>query len=306
VYSYEDKRFYKTRSSERTRLARHGLDRVSARFGKLLLERLPDPSPPNGSDLAPLVFHLHLPKTGGSTLNSILVAQYGRNRFLSYSGLVEQSDIEQFQATPPETLYRYDAMRAHTFFGIHEGMTRPFTYITIIRDPIDRLISTYYYILQSKGHPDHRYYVDKKVSFEQFIEARPKNQMQVQRLSGGPKLKGLNPDDRLRVAKTNLRESFAVVGVTERFDESLICMKNKFGWGLPVYRRKNETRDRPSRDEIRPALLELMLERSRLDTELHRFANQLLDEQIAAAGPAFAGDLAALRRENALKRAVGR
>src|SRR5437667_105406 len=42
-------------------------------------------------------------------------------------------------------------------------------------------------------------------------------------------------EEMLRIAKRNLTEHFTVVGVTEKFDRSLLLMKRCLGWGRPFY-----------------------------------------------------------------------
>src|SRR5262249_44721920 len=102
--------------------------------------------------------------------------------------------------------------------------------------------------------------------------------------------------------KDNLRRSFAVVGVTERFDETLIVLKRAFGWTKDLlYYPKNTNPDRPPIDSIPQATRDAILGWNELDRELYRFANSMLDELIASQNGGFWEELEELRvRKQAL------
>jgi len=53
---------------------------------------------------------------------------------------------------------------------------------------------------------------------------------QVRRVSGVDFDYGDCTEDHLEIAKTNLRENFEFVGITEQFDESIIAMKRFLSW----------------------------------------------------------------------------
>jgi hypothetical protein len=104
----------------------------------------------------------------------------------------------------------------------------------------------------------------------------------------------LRPDrESLDEAKAALR-AFAVVGTTERFDESLVAMQHALGLRRPSYVSENVGRTRPKPlDAETRALIE---SRNRLDLELYAYASRLLDERVRAGGARFQADVRRLRR----------
>jgi hypothetical protein len=58
---------------------------------------------------------------------------------------------------------------------------------------------------------------------------------QVRRIAGVPPEKGPCTEATLEKALEHLRTDFAVSGLTERFDESLILMKRRLGWSKYPY-----------------------------------------------------------------------
>jgi hypothetical protein len=80
-------------------------------------------------------------------------------------------------------------------------------------------------------------------------------------------------------AKENLQH-FSVLGLTERFEESLALMKLRFGWKLESYSSFNVTRTRPKRRDLPQSTLDLIAERNRFDIELYESAARLFSEAI--------------------------
>jgi hypothetical protein len=95
----------------------------------------------------------------------------------------------------------------------------------------------------------------------------------------------------LQTAMHNLKEYFAVVGLVERFDESLLLLKSVLGWGNIYYNRQNKTPRRPSQDDIPPETMALIEKENVLDIQLYEFAQKLFAEQLAQQDENFVKDL---------------
>ncbi len=85
------------------------------------------------------------------------------------------------------------------------------------------------------------------------------------------------------------------MGVTERFDESVVLLGRTFGWRDVRYVSANVARSGAPPTE---AELDLVRRANQLDLELYEHACRLLDERIAAE-PEFAEALERFRRANA-------
>ncbi len=103
----------------------------------------------------------------------------------------------------------------------------------------------------------------------------------------------------LQTAKNNLHSAeFAVVGVTNRFDESLVLLQAALGWSTPRYTASNVTVGRPKLAELAADVIAAIDHRNRFDRELFQLASQLFDEQVAQLGESFPVLLQQLRRAN--------
>ncbi|MDQ0218888.1 hypothetical protein J2S21_001982 [Peribacillus cavernae] len=162
----------------------------------------------------------------------------------------------------------------HCWYGLHQHFDRPYTYFTMLRNPIDRVISEYYYILE---RPHHKAYPKVTsmdlLGFVRQFQLKSSNQ-HTRRLSGNIH----SPN--LETAIENIKNDFTVVGLSEMFDESLFLMKKSFGWEDIHYQKVNVTKKRPLIDEIPENVKAELKIRNELDLELYEFARKLLQEKV--------------------------
>lgn len=258
--------------------------------------------------IPPVVLFLHIPKAGGTTLGEFVYNQCcaddGTDEGLFNAGVlflpfgfVKEGDLAVPEYIRP--LLRRPDLRAvvgHFWFGIHEHVTRPWTYVTLLRHPVERVVSLYHF-LELQG----------EMSLEEFAAAPPIKEVdndQTRRIAGVDPDVGRCTAATLRAAQANLREHFSVVGVTERFDETLMLMRRRLGWTKDVLSYpRNVNAGRPATASVPPAAVDAIRERNRLDFELYDYVTRLMDDAIAAEGPEFERELE--RYRDAWTRAIG-
>jgi hypothetical protein len=269
--------------------------------------------PTNGhSHDFPIVF-VHLPRTGGITLASIIERQYGAKRaFFVYADPEGDTGgaLRELEAMSPSQRRELRALHGHHRFGIHERYFDAASYIALFREPVDRLISYYHYILENPAHYLHRMVVERRMKLRDLVTSRATIELdnhQTRQISGRAGV-GIGGCTRqmLDEARENLERRFTTFGLTERFDESVLLMTNAFGWSPPYYEWLNASKERVRRDAVAAEVEELLLETNALDVELYRFAQQKFAATIAAQGPSFDRQLRQLRRRNTLFRPVNR
>jgi len=254
----------------------------------------------------PLIFYLHIPKAGGTTLGDFIYnqCQNGDNNedglikngiYFSSDGFFRENETG-FSVQTKNILTRFDlrAVIGHFVFGIHQLVDRPYQYITILRNPINRVISLYHYLR-----------LEDKMSLEQFANDCPYREIdndQTRRIAGINPEPGKCSEQDLERAKENLCKHFAFVGITERFDETLALLKLKFNWTKNVssYPRNVNADKKQSDINMEPGI-KAVKNRNLYDIQLYNYANQLMDEMIALQGPAFSQALWQQKELNSFK-----
>jgi hypothetical protein len=271
-----------------------------------------------------LIF-LHIPKTAGTTLNSIIHRQYAPEVIYNVSGPDLAKSIQKFKTLDESEKRRIRLVRGHMPFGLHRYLDMPATYITMLRDPIDRVISDFYYVFEAPSHPLYQELMSKRVDLADFIRSRvPKGATngQTRLISGVEKLNAIilndadkyNLDltqepattDTLEIAKRNLDEHFVVVGLSERFDESLLLLRKALGWRNIYYVKRNVTKNRPSKQQLPRETIRLIEKHYDLDIQLYEHARQRFEETIREQGAVFESELRSFRRNNKLYGTVWR
>jgi len=254
---------------------------------------------------------LHIPKTAGTTLKNSIYHHYSEP---GYNGNWFHDGIYYFPygfhktARPSltrrvRTMFERDDLRAvtgHFWYGVHEAIPRPCFYITLLREPIDRVVSLYHHIIAVEDEY-HDAVVSGGATLEEFVtefSCREADNDQTRRIAGVEPPFGGCTARTLEQAKRNLRERFAFVGTTERFDDSLIAMKRLLGWPHVFYLPALVNENRPKRAALPRKTVDVIAERNEYDIALHEYAGILLEERIEASGDAFADEVESFRVEN--------
>ena len=74
-------------------------------------------------------------------------------------------------------------------------------------------------------------------------------------------------------------KSFSVVGICERFEESLMLMAKTFDWRIPFYANRKVSKTRP---QVELSAIEMIRDHNRLDLELYEFGKNLFREMVAS------------------------
>src|SRR5690606_34786273 len=114
-------------------------------------------------------------------------------------------------------------------------LSRPAVSLTMLRDPVDRVLSLYYYIFQSEQHYLYDIVARGDIGLARFIEeitTAESDNGQVRVLNPEPLWefpKGEIRRPMLEDAKRNLEHGVTAFGLTERFDESLMLFRRVLG-----------------------------------------------------------------------------
>lgn len=250
----------------------------------------------------PLIF-LHIPKTGGWTLHNVLTWVYmGHGK--TYN-VTRNSTLSDFKAFTDRKRNKYAVMKGHMPFGGHHSFPEPekVYYMTMMRDPVKRIISSYHYIKKLEIHPLHKKLVESKYSLKEYVEsgiiANTEN-AQLRMISGHvDTLHGACTREMLQEAKDILKHKFAIVGLNEAYDESLLLMKKILGWRNPYYLKANVTGHGVKPADLDQGTMDTIIKYNALDIELYQYAKALFEEKVQEYPGSLKDDVDVFRRKNA-------
>ena len=229
-----------------------------------------------------VMYFCHIPKTAGMTFRTIIEDQF------ACDDVCPATLNAQLRKLSLDELRRYRLFRGHLGFSNLPGLlpNKRVINITVLREPVARVISHYDYIRRMPGDP--HYAAVKDMSLEEFA----------QRLTAGKLGKNIQTYhvakttqfnlDQLSVAETmalatESLDEFGFVGLVERFQDSLFLLSYIFGW-KPILnsRKENAARQKQPLNEIPESTLEIIRANSQLDAELYQRAKATFEERFAA------------------------
>lgn len=244
---------------------------------------------------------VHIPKSSGTTIRAILSREYGVQNIVYYEPAssrwrdgVSSSDEFLKQEISDRSV---SLITGHHRFGIHSLLKRHCRYFSMMRDPIDRALSDYYYAFSYVHHRFREEISSGKLSVEEFLT----NGLYFGGNEQAEMLAGIlcSPKDVVRTAIQQIWNSFMVVGISERFDESVLLMAKALGWKPPIFVMKNVTRlDSEMEKERADAGVQAhsyYAEPFESDYEVYRAADRHLSKLIHAEGTSFQHALESFR-----------
>jgi hypothetical protein len=224
---------------------------------------------------AALVVFVHIQKTAGKTLRQIIRRQYpGRSvhvpNFFAKPEL-HWSTVDELSEHTPRGL---EVAHGHMLF-VPDRWPATARFVTILRDPVERTISHYYWLNERRGARS------GLGSIEDALGAGAiSDNLQVRVLAGA------DPPGSVTAAMAEdaiaALDRFSVVGLTSRFDETLVLLGRAFGWRTGAYERVNSTNSRLPREALDAATIARIEEHNRYDLELYAIAARRFDALVRA------------------------
>ncbi|KIT15149.1 hypothetical protein [Jannaschia aquimarina] len=174
-------------------------------------------------DRDPVLIHLHIPRTGGSSLTAALLAQESTDPSL----MLRQADLEDFARKPRAEKLGFRYIHGRLNMGAGPRLDVPYRYLCAIRRPGPRIHSVWAFIKRTPDHPDHETLAKRNMSFGAFLEysvTAPRLRLevdngQIRRLSGETNRAGLGHERELLIhAIHGATDPEMIIGTTERLD----------------------------------------------------------------------------------------
>jgi hypothetical protein len=241
---------------------------------------------------------IHIPKTAGMSLREIVRRVYPGDR----SVFIYSHDPVHLDALRQD-VQRAEAVYGHFSFGVHDLFGIEARYVTMLRRPVDRVVS---FFRHEASHADNEYYrlIADGMTLKDLLRGEQCHQVNnhmVRILSGHPDAGVTHDRGLLDQAESNLATHFDAVGITERMDESVALIGRTLGWpAQSSVPRVNVLRGRRSfvlDEETRAEILRY----NALDVELY---DRVVRQQFPHATSAEKAELSGRRSVRGVRRIV--
>jgi hypothetical protein len=234
-----------------------------------------------------LVF-IHINKTAGRTVRYILRSSFGLRHcevepwHAPWTGPpFSTDDLQRLRKLYPH-LESIGGHRVTGYIDLHENATE-FRYFTYMRDPLETSASRFQYNVQYRGKKD--------LVFEEWIQRDWPRNHQTKMIAGVADV-----DEAIRI----LQAKHIFVGLTERFDESMVLLKGLIAKELNIsYQRVNVSRNNTIKEHLltTESTRQMLIEANQADLELYDFVEQELYPSLQREyGPSLEADVARYRQ----------
>jgi hypothetical protein len=227
------------------------------------------------------LYFSHIPKTAGMTFRTIVEDQFHADE------ICPATLNAQLAKLPPESVRNYRLFRGHLgFINLPQLLAgKEIINVTVLREPVARVISHYEYIRRMPGDP--HYSAVKDMTLEEFSQKLTAGKVgkNIQTYHVAKTLQfdldQLTPAGTLEIAKQSL-DRFAFVGLVERFQDSLFLLSYIFGWKPIINTRKeNAAKSKKGLNEIPASTIEVIKENTSLDAELYTYAKEIFEQRFS-------------------------
>lgn len=236
---------------------------------------------------------LHIPKTGGTTLRSLIHRRYPEHQVVE---AYDSPDVASALADRPGECGRAAVLMGHFRFVPPEEYDRPCRYFTILRDPVARVVSNYKHICRSPKHPLHPAVAPLGLpAFARSAAIEEGNNLQTRLLAGMAPGDGPCEERHLEAAMQRVESLGVRVGFLHRFDESLVYFARE-GLRTGGYVRENVGGGRGrARAGIGDGDLEAVADANSMDMRLYAWAAGRYGEELQVRGLRDRGRLLGIR-----------
>ena len=241
-----------------------------------------------------MIYYIHIPKTAGTSVIRIFENQIYRSRFKRINPTRDIHPKKFLKDAPnyvksilPKELSRIDLIAGHLSHGVHMDVSETFSYLTILRNPVERVISEYYYMKQM-GFFHQSVIMDENLSLEDYLYHKDTyylNNLQTRMISGTSYDMGDELDEsNYNTALYNLQNLHAL-GLAERLPETLALFYLKLKWPrIPLIKHVNKNLTRPETYLIQEESIKRIMEREQFDIRLYHEAEKIFQASLVKYG----------------------
>jgi hypothetical protein len=228
-----------------------------------------------------LIF-VHVPKTAGTSITACLDYHFPNEAiYPGWTFARMPYDMAEIRAA----LAGKRLIRGHFYRGVSRFVDKNPVWMTILRDPVERVLSLYSYMhTQEWSHPAYRYPLERFITGDMPYDLRGDTENGMCKFLAADWINEQYTSPQALSRAIDFIDRCAMVGITERLDESRDLMAATFGWErLKRVVRENVSTQRIQRNEVDPALIDIIRRNNAQDYALYDYAMAQFERDLAAA-----------------------
>ncbi len=221
-----------------------------------------------------MIIYLHIPKCAGTSMMGVLRRNYGKGFFRCPVG---GGWRKLGGLLPEEKRGNVQCLTGHIPWGMHKYFeNRAVKYVTMLRHPVERVVSLFWFIKTFKAHPYCK--AAREMGLYRFCQAdlfSDTDNGMTRWISGrddvgvlpiSSKVEGLD----LALAKGHI--DGMLVGFVNQFAASIDGFADELGWHDRTFSHKMKTKKKPNLKHIPYTTRQMIAERNHFDMELYEYA----------------------------------
>lgn len=217
----------------------------------------------------------HLPKCGGSTLNTYLGKHYPQRRIFSIIGSNPWASVGEFKGGSEHKRYKYDLIQGHHAKQLIDFVHPDCLKVTVLREPIDRIISHYSYARTRPKHYLYQKIHQSNMSLDNYVTSGISPEL---RNFYTTHFSGLtiddaesNPEKAINSALEMVLNTYDIVGSLDNFPAFTERLRDQAGLRYKYQNtRENVTKGRVSIDDVPMSTISTIEQVNHLDMILYK------------------------------------
>lgn len=225
-----------------------------------------------GKFASPLLFE-HIPKCGGTTVNDFLAKQYLTSERFEIDGMNVDSSHEEWRQLGPAQRAPYRLLVGHGAHKLRNLFADDAKRLTILREPVDRIISHFHFARTSPNHYLFEAINQQKLSLAEYAVSDLSPEITNNYIR---RFTGISAEESQRAPKDSAEQAFdlllseySVIGFTENLDDAMTAIAEACQFPFADWKpqRRNSNKLRPR--DIDHATIEIIRERNAADVFLY-------------------------------------
>ena len=226
----------------------------------------------------------HVPKCGGTSIVNYLMSQYRQDQVFYIRGVQATAYIDYYRRLPRHQT-RFHLVVGHGAHHLLDAINDEWITLTVLRDPVQRIISHYNYVLRTPNHYLYEQVATAGMSLEAYATSGLTSELQNNFVCW---FTGKTPEEAIQAPEQSVEEAFQVlqerydiVGTLEQLEPTMQVLQEKAGFTHAFGGRKlNATAYKTPPSAVLASTKHIIAEVNALDVHLYERVASLAPQAV--------------------------